>query len=80
MKILFYEVRHFSPNSLEFQAIIRLKKKKKWHGPLSHWCREGKTLVVRPLKNHFFLCVSSLRQCLELDEGDQTQHKNKFAK
>ena len=30
------------------QAIIRLKKK--WHGPLSHWCREGKTLVVRPLK------------------------------
>ena len=38
-----------------FQAIIRLKKKKKrWHGPLSHWCREGKTLVVRPLKKHFF--------------------------
>ena len=34
------------------------KKKKKWHGPLSHWCREGKTLVVRPLKkNTFFMCV-----------------------
>ena len=33
-------------------------KKKKWHGPLSHWCREGKTLVVRPLKkNTFFMCV-----------------------
>ena len=31
-----------------------------WHGPLSHWCREGKTLVVRPLKKHYFLCVSSL--------------------
>ena len=26
----------------------------KWHGPLSHRCREGKTLVVRPLKNTFF--------------------------
>ena len=25
-----------------FQAIITLKKReKKWHGPLSHWCREG---------------------------------------
>ena len=21
-------------------------KQKKWHGPLSHWCREVKTLVV----------------------------------
>ena len=41
-----------------FQAILRLKKKKKkWYGPLSHWCREGKTLVVRPLKKHFFMCV-----------------------
>ena len=40
-----------------FQAIIRQKrKKKKWHGPISHWCREGKTLVVRPLKKTF-LCV-----------------------
>ena len=39
-----------------FQAIIRLKKK--WYGPLSHWCREGKTLVVRPLKkNYFFMYV-----------------------
>ena len=27
-----------------------------WHGPLSHWCREGKTLVVRPLKKNTFLC------------------------
>ena len=68
MKILFHEVRHFSPNFHEFtgskiifaffspkigefffcqnpfHAIIRLKR----HGPLSHWCREGKTLVVRP--------------------------------
>ena len=35
-------------------------KKKKWHGPLSHWCRDGKTLVVRPLKKPLFLCVSSL--------------------
>ena len=44
-----------------FQAIIRLKQKnkKKWHGPLSHWCREGKTLVVRPLKKTL-LCVSYL--------------------
>ena len=80
MKILFYEVRHFSPNFHEFtgsktifakknrekkncqnpfQAIVRLKKEKeKWHGPLSHWCREVKTLVVRPLKkNTFFMCV-----------------------
>ena len=42
-----------------FQAIIRLKKKKKkWHGLLNHWCRDGKTLVVRPLKkNTFFICV-----------------------
>ena len=44
-----------------FLAIIRhktKKKKKKWHGPLSHWCREGKPLVVRPLKNTlFFMCA-----------------------
>ena len=32
-------------------------KKKRWHGALSHWCREGKTLVVRPLKKNFFMCV-----------------------
>ena len=31
-----------------------------WHGPLSHWCRKGKTSVVRPLKKN--LCVSSLKQ------------------
>ena len=30
------------------------------HGPLSHWCREGKTSVVRLLKKTLFLCVSSL--------------------
>ena len=44
------------------QAIIRLKKeeKKKWYGSLSHWCREGETLVVRPLKKTLFLCVPSL--------------------
>ena len=29
-------------------------------GPPSHWCREGKTLVVRPLKKNTVLCVSSL--------------------
>ena len=41
-----------------FKAIIRQKK---WHGPQSHKCREGKTLEVRPLKKkHFFLCMSSL--------------------
>ena len=71
MKILFFEVRHFSPNFHEFSeffcqnpfqaiAIIRLKKKrkKKWHGPLSHLHREGKPLVVRPLKkNTFFMFV-----------------------
>ena len=29
-----------------------------WHGPLNHWCREGKTLVVRPLKkNTFYVCI-----------------------
>ena len=33
------------------------EKKKKWHEPLSHWCREGKTLVVRPLKKLLFLYV-----------------------
>ena len=32
----------------------KTKEEKKWHGPLSHWCREGKTIVVRPLKKHFF--------------------------
>ena len=31
--------------------------KKKWHGPLRHWCREGKTLVVRPLKEPLFFYV-----------------------
>ena len=32
---------------------------KKWHGPLSHWCRECKTLVVRPLKKilFFYVCL-----------------------
>ena len=30
----------------------------RWHGPLSHWCREDKTLVVQPLKKNLFLmCV-----------------------
>ena len=34
------------------------KINKKGYGPLSHECREGKTLVVRPLKNNlFFMCV-----------------------
>ena len=65
MKILFYEVRNFSPNFEFTSSLVRRKKefvkirfryktkkkKKKWHGPLSHWCREGKPLVVRPLKN-----------------------------
>ena len=63
MKILFYEVRHFSPNfqkkilvqkletkkmSKSVSGYYKTKKKiiKKWH---VHWCREGKTLVVRPL-------------------------------
>ena len=46
-----------------FEAIIRLKKEeKKWYGPLSHWCREGNTLVVRQLKKNTFLCVSSLKK------------------
>ena len=36
------------------------KTKKKLHGPLRHWCREGETLVIRPLKKTIFLCVSSL--------------------
>ena len=40
-------------------------KKKKWHGPLSHWRREGKTLVVRPFKKTFLMCVfpHSLNMC-----------------
>ena len=33
-----------------------------WHRPLSHQCREGKTLVVRPPKKTLFLYVSSLRK------------------
>ena len=47
-----------------FQAIIKTKKEKKtkWHGPLSHKCREGKTLVVPPLKKTLFSCVSSHRE------------------
>ena len=28
--------------------------------PLSHWCREGKTLVVRPLKKHTKLLKAEL--------------------
>ena len=49
-----------------FQAITyktKKKKKKKWHGPLSHKCREGKTSVVRPLKKTLYLCASSLNEC-----------------
>ena len=30
------------------------KKKRKWHGPLSHKCREGKILVIIPLKEALF--------------------------
>ena len=30
------------------------KEEKNCHGLLSHWCREGKTLVVRPLKKKTF--------------------------
>ena len=38
------------------------KTLKKWHGPLSHWCGEGKTVVARPLKkNTFFMCVFPYR-------------------
>ena len=33
------------------------KQKKIVAGPLSHKGREGKTLVVRPLKKTFFMCV-----------------------
>ena len=85
MNILFYEVRHCSPNFHEFTGSKKIfaeklekfflsksvsgyykTKKKKWHGPLSHWCREDKTLVVRPLKKHSFLCVSSLRGLVEV--------------
>ena len=46
-------------NQNPFQATIRLKKT---HGPLSHWYRKGKTLVVRPLKKKTFFYV-----CLPLD-------------
>ena len=45
-----------------FKLLREDTHKKKWHGPLSHWCREGKTLVVRPLNKTLFLCVSSLRE------------------
>ena len=32
--------------------------KKKWHGPLSHWCRKGKTALSGPTsKKTFFVCV-----------------------
>ena len=38
------------------------KRKKKWHGPLSHWCREGKTLVVQPLKKPLlYVCLPLFR-------------------
>ena len=40
-----------------FQAIIRLKKKVAWTTKPTR-CREGKTLVVQPLKKTlFFMCV-----------------------
>ena len=40
------------------------KTKKKWHGPPSHKCREGKTSVVLPLKKHiFFMCVFPNKLC-----------------
>ena len=41
------------------------KKKKKWHGPLSHWRREGKILVVLPLKKTFFYVCLPL-PCIHL--------------
>ena len=42
------------------KSVLGYYKKKKWHGPLSHWCREVKILVFRPLIKTLFLCVSSL--------------------
>ena len=43
------------------------ENKKKWHGPLNHQGGVGvKSLVVRPLKKTLFLCVSSLKNTLQL--------------
>ena len=40
------------------------KKNKKWHGTLSHQCRDGKTLVVRPLiKTLFYVCLPLHKHC-----------------
>ena len=65
MKILL--IKNFSPKigekkklSKSVSGYYKTKKKEEKNGPLSHWCREGKTLVVRPLKKPLFLCVSSL--------------------
>ena len=51
---------HFNGQITLWCANTHKKTFKKLHWPLSHWCRQGKTLVVRPLKRTLFLCVSSL--------------------
>ena len=43
--------------------LAHLHGKGEWHGPLSHWCREGKTLVIRPLKKNFFYVCLPLLVC-----------------
>ena len=67
MKILFYEVQNlvetFTSSLVRKQYLPKKIREQKWHGPLSHWCREGKTLVVRPLKkNTFFMCLPLLKR------------------
>ena len=42
-------------------SLLINKQAELWHGPLSHWCREGKTLAARPLKKHFFYVCLPLR-------------------
>ena len=50
----------FQKNSLS----VREDTHKKWHGPLSHQCREGKTLVVRPLQKKCSDLIQAMKQII----------------
>ena len=60
------DLKKLSKSGSGYYKTKKKKKKKKWHGPLSHWCREGKTLVVRPLKKTLFfnVCLPLLHKLL----------------
>ena len=60
LKVCFDNIHFIKPyRNLEYIFTLDFGK---WDGQLSHWCREGKILVVRPLKKTSFICVFPYRE------------------